>query len=123
MSATTENTKSAEGQKSFSLEEWRNEARRRFGDDPMKWRFVCPSCGHIASVDDWKAVGASEDEVAFSCVGRHLQGAKQIFEPPGPCNYAGGGLIGLNPVKIDMAPGKTTRVFAFASDDSKEAVK
>lgn len=80
----------------------------------MNWKFVCPSCGHVASVSDWKAVGASEGEVAFSCVGRHIKGSKQMCEKPGPCNYAGGGLIGLNPVKITVAPGKTTSVFAFA---------
>ena len=34
--------------------EWLAEATRRFGDDPMAWKFVCPSCGHIASVQDWK---------------------------------------------------------------------
>jgi hypothetical protein len=97
-----------------SIAEWQAEARRRFGDDPMNWRFVCPSCGHVASVGDWKAVGASEGEVAFSCVGRHIASSKRMCEKPGPCNYAGGGLIGLNPVVITTAPGKTTRVFAFA---------
>jgi hypothetical protein len=100
-----------------SPDAWREEAKRIFGDDPMNWRFVCPSCGHVASVADWKAAGASEGEVAFSCVGRHLKGSKQMCEKPGPCNYAGGGLIGLNPVAITVEPGKVTRVFAFASKE------
>lgn len=32
--------------------EWRDKAVALFGNDPMKWRFVCPSCGHEASVED-----------------------------------------------------------------------
>jgi hypothetical protein len=66
-------------------EEWKTEARKRFGDDSMGWRFVCPSCGHIASVADWKAAGAGEGEIAFSCIGRRLgSGDKATFRmPPG----------------------------------------
>ncbi len=32
----------------------------------------------------------------------------------GPCNYAGGGLIGLNPVQVIGDSGRITRMFAFA---------
>jgi hypothetical protein len=94
--------------------EWCDEAIRRFGEDPMGWKFVCPSCGHVASVKDWKDAGASEGQVAFSCIGRALSSEKHIFDKTGgPCNYAGGGLFGLNPVEVDFN-GKTHRVFAFA---------
>lgn len=103
-------------------QEWRDEAVRRFGPDEMQWRFVCPSCGHVASVQDWKDVGATEGEVAFSCVGRHMENAKQMCQRPGPCNYAGGGLIGLNPVSITREDGKETRVFAFAEPVKEEVV-
>ena len=86
----------------------------RFGPDEMKWKFVCPACGYVASPEDWKNVGAKESHVAFSCTGRFLDSCRDAFEKgPGPCNYAGGGLIGLNPVEID---GCTARYFAFAED-------
>lgn len=85
----------------MTREEWEAEGQRRFGADMMKWRFVCPSCGYIASTQDWKDVGAGSHEVAFSCIGRHLHGAKDIFQKPGPCNYSGGGLFDLNPVDVD----------------------
>lgn len=103
-----------------SAEEWRAEARRLFGDDPMQWRFVCPSCGHVASVADWKAAGASEREVAFSCVGRHLEHRREIFEKPGPCNYAGGGLLRLNPVSVLTGKGESVNVFEFATPSPKD---
>ena len=95
--------------------EWIAEATRRFGDDPMAWSFVCPSCGHTASVKDWKDAGAEEAAVAFSCVGRWI-GAddKHSFQRKGgPCQYAGGGLFKLNPITVDC-DGKDRSVFAFA---------
>lgn len=89
--------------------EWEAEGRRLFGDDQMQWRFVCPACGHVASVKDWQDAGAEEDEVAFSCVGRHSEKPRGAFvskfttkkNREGPCNYAGGGLFKLNPVEVD----------------------
>ena len=97
-------------------EEWTAEAVRRFGVDPMKWAFTCPSCNHVATVADWKAAGAGEGEVAFSCVGRHIEGgdAKTFKRKGGPCNYAGGGLFKLNPVTVTMGDGTEHSVFAFA---------
>lgn len=97
-------------------EEWAAEGVRRFGVDEMQWRFVCPSCGHVALVRDWKKAGASEGQVAFSCVGRNLPDPVEMFEKPGPCNYAGGGLIGINPVSIE---GRKENVFAFAEPDNR----
>ena len=96
----------------MTQEQWRAEAVELFGPDPMDWKFVCPSCGHVASVRDWKDAGATEGEAAFSCVGRHLNADdKNTFQKKGgPCQYAGGGLFKLNPVKVDGHE----NVFAFA---------
>jgi len=98
-------------------EEWVAKAKELFGDDPMQWKFACPSCGHVASVQDWKDAGADEGEVAFSCVGRRLGSEKQIGAEEGPCNYAGGGLFQLNPVHVEFEPGKIRQTFAFAEED------
>jgi hypothetical protein len=101
----------------LSHEAWLVEAEQRFGADAMGWKFICPSCGHITAVGDWKKAGATEGQVAFSCVGRNL-GAddKQTFRNQGgPCQYAGGGLFRLNPVRVVMADGKVRETFEFAS--------
>lgn len=100
--------------------EWMAEAKRRFGDDPMNWQFVCPSCGHVASVKDWKDAGAPEGAVAFSCVGRYTGDGKAAEDKAfkhggGPCNYTGGGLFRLNPVGVVFEDGGEPRqTFAFA---------
>lgn len=104
----------------MTLGEFQAEARRRFGEDVSKWRFVCPACGHVASVQDWRDAGAPEGGIAFSCVGRWLDEARDAFEGdgPGPCNYAGGGLFGLNPVRIVDQPGLA--LFDFAAAPGEE---
>jgi len=104
--------------RTYSHADWKAEAVRRFGDHPMRWRFVCPSCGHVASVADWKAAGAPDGAVAFSCVGRYTGSTKEIFDKTGgPCNYTGGGFFGLNPVRVEL-DGQAHSVFDFADSEA-----
>lgn len=99
----------------MTLQEWKEEGIRRFGENTLDWKFVCPSCGYIASVRDWKETGAKEGEVAFSCIGRHLKPNTHIgTKDGGPCNYAGGGLFRLNPQEIVEEDGQIITLFAFA---------
>jgi predicted RNA-binding Zn-ribbon protein involved in translation (DUF1610 family) len=98
----------------LSSAEWDAEARRLFGPDPRDWRFVCPSCGHVAAVRDWRAAGAPRDAVAVSCVGRWLEQRQAAFSGgPGPCDYAGTGLFKLNPVRVKSGD-RVWHMFAFA---------
>lgn len=101
----------------MTYEEWKAEAIRRFGDDPFSWKFKCPSCGHVASVKEYKDAGAKESQAGFSCIGRFMPGVgdKNTFkEAGGPCNYAGGGLfITINPIKVTRDD-KVMMVFEFA---------
>lgn len=107
--------------------EWLEEGCLRFGADRMKWLFVCPSCGHVTSVQEWTDVGASK-AAAFSCIGRYRGDSRDaerntFKNAGGPCNYAGGGLIQLNPVEIDFEDGRDPLlVFAFATDVTRKLV-
>lgn len=98
--------------------EWHALGARLFGADEMAWRFICPVCGHVATPADYKVAGAPEGAVAYSCVGRWLPGSKEAFTNggKGPCTYAGGGLFGLNPVRVTMPDGKDHDVFAFEGE-------
>ena len=99
----------------YTLAEWHAEARRRFGEKPEGWKFVCPSCGSVVSVDDYKKAGAPESTVAFSCVGRYMPKHTDAFQKgQGPCNYAGGGLFRLNPVAVVTPDGEEHFMFDFA---------
>ena len=112
----------------YTHADWKIEAVKRFGADPMNWRFVCPSCGHIASVADWKALGAPESAVAFSCVGRYMDIGKSAADAAfnrkgGPCNYTGGGFFKLNPVVIIMKDGMEISAFDFADNAHPETAE
>lgn len=102
----------------MTMQEWEAEGIRRFGEDRMKWRFVCPSCKTVSSVQDWKDAGAEESGVAFSCVGRWKDGVDEnTFRGNGKlCHYAGGGLFRLNPVKVVFPGGGIRETFAFADE-------
>jgi len=97
-----------------TYEAWRDEAIARFGADPMDWQFVCPSCGYVARISDWHRAGATDGEVAFSCIGRALGARVGIGTEKGPCNYAGDGLLRLNPVTVEFSDGSTVDLFEFA---------
>jgi len=102
-------------QVAMTYEQWKAEAIRRFGEDPMAWRFRCPVCGHEASVRDYRDAGASEGAVGFSCIGRWVEGSRSALRGSGsgPCDYAGGGLFRLNPVTVTK-DGKPFDTFRFA---------
>jgi hypothetical protein len=100
----------------LTYEQWLAEGYRRFGEDRRSWRFVCPVCGHAATPADWLAVGASQGEIAFSCVGRRIEGAKEAFaqgDNGKGCTYAGGGLFKLNPVDVLLPTGERSHFFEF----------
>lgn len=108
-------TRDAPGPITMTVEEWNAEGVRRFGADQMKWRFRCPSCDNAVSAENYKAAGAPENAVAFSCVGRWMpETTATIFEKgKGFCNYAGGGLFPLNPITVIDKDGGEHRIFRF----------
>lgn len=98
----------------LSVEQWRAAAIELFGEDELLWRWKCPSCGHIASTQDYKNAGAPSTAVGFSCVGRWSGATQEAFaDGPGPCSYAGGGLLRINPVTV-MDGTVAHRMFEFA---------
>ena len=111
----------------YTLDAWRAKATELFGEDFMKWKFVCPVCDYVASVQDWKDAGAPVQSAAFSCVGRWAganpkTSKKGTIGPDGikgrgPCNYAGGGLFQMNPVVVVDPDGIEHKAFAFADAD------
>lgn len=100
----------------IKIEEYFAEAEKRFGTNNNDWKFKCPSCGYIASVKEYRESGAPNGAIGFSCVGRWKDGdAKKTFTGKGgPCNYAGGGLIGLNPVTVIRPDGEEENYFELA---------
>lgn len=56
----------------FTQKELLAEAKRRFGDDPLDWAFVCPTCGDVATARDFKAAGGDPNRIGQECIGRSM---------------------------------------------------
>lgn len=98
--------------------EWDALGTRLFGPDADRWLFVCPSCGLVQSRADFNKLKAPPPEinkvVGFSCIGRWSAGkVYEMLAGGQPCNYAGGGLFGLNPQKVVDPSDVVHAVFAF----------
>ena len=97
---------------------WESEGVRRFGKIKNDWKFVCPACGFVQSVKMCLEAGMEESAIGYSCIGRFWgSGTPKAFGGDSvPCNYAGGGLFRLQPLRITKE-GKIHELFAFANEN------
>ena len=93
-------------QRILNYEDWREEGVRRFGLDVMDWRFVCPVCGHVASIQEWTDVGIRSG-AATKCIGLWIGAQREAVggEGPGPCNYTGDDMPARDTVLVTMPNG------------------
>lgn len=102
--------------------EWMAEGERRFGPDYFHWKFVCPICGNVSEVSQYKDAGASDPNSAYqNCIGRFTGTKNKAFPSEGekrgkPCNYALYGLLRLPGVIVidEDHENRETLAFAFA---------
>ena len=86
--------------RNITVEDWRKEAVRRFGPNPMTWAFECPICHHVQTGADFVKIGANSQSAYQECIGRQMEGrASGLGTKPGkngelsPCDYAAFGLF------------------------------
>lgn len=91
--------------RTMTLDEWRAEGRRRFGSDASNWKFVCPSCGRVNTGAEFKAAGASPEDMYQECIGR--------WEKTIGCNWAAYGFFDICTLHVDI-DGSLVPVFEFA---------
>lgn len=79
----------------LTLLELHAEAKDRFGDDPIRWAFVCPSCGDVATGHDFALAGLAPANVGQECIGRGLAAERARGEdtPVRGCTRVAYGLI------------------------------
>ena len=103
----------------MTFKEWVEKGEKLFGKDMLKWEFVCPGCGHVQKVEDfrqYKDKGAKPDNAYCECIGRYSGGKSWMNDKqskPGPCDYAGYGLLNICPVLVVKDDGKEVSSFAF----------
>lgn len=99
--------------------EWRALGERLFGEDLSRWRFTCPTCGMVMSIE--KARSMPDDDkgklragwaIEQECVGRYLTGQG--------CDWCAYGLF-RGPFFVQRANGKNSPVFGFDMSTDKGA--
>lgn len=79
------------------------EGTRLFGPGFTDWRFVCPQCGHVQKIGDFRpyqARGAIPDSARQTCIGRFTGSEHGLGKPGQPCDYTAHGLIQLAPIRV-----------------------
>lgn len=105
------------------VKEWLAEGKQLFGQDFMKWKFRCPMCGHVASIQDFKDAGADSPNAAYQeCIGRYRGAGAPGAEDGNPngCNWAAYGLFGIPNDKgrlILAEDGKVVEAFDYAREE------
>ncbi|MFC8676715.1 VVA0879 family protein [Streptomyces griseorubiginosus] len=109
------------------------EARARFGDDPLQWAFICPSCRDVATGQDFQQALAANprkhttgqdvsatDIVGQECIGRSLGALdkRQTYTGRG-CTFVAYGLI-PGPWEVALSNGRTMRTFPLARAPEKD---
>lgn len=97
--------------KEQTIQEWKADGSSLFGSNPKKWKFICPSCGHVQSGEEFEKFENCNDweDVYTKCIGRFVDGEG--------CNWAAFGLFRTlgKGRKVD---GKT-EVFDFAMPNTE----
>jgi len=106
--------------KIIQYDEWKAEAIKLFGKKARFWRFKCPQCGHIQSIDSVLTHNPQLPEadirkwINYSCEGR--------FTPKFGCDWTLGGLFQIHKIEViftDSETKKTENIPSFEFDLEK----
>ena len=100
------------------FEDWMKEGIRLYGPNMLDWRFKCPMCGHVQSLQDFHDVGIEPDNGITCCASRFNLGGNKT------CKWTTGGLLrigGVYVIRPDFVP---VLAFAFAdTEPMKDRIK
>lgn len=107
-----------------TLAEWMNDGKELFGEDYSNWKFKCPACGHISSIQQFKESDADPNDAYQVCIGRvNGKGTKNQTDLGYGCNWAAYGLfktIGKGRTVV-TDEGKEVKVFDFALESGSSS--
>jgi len=116
----------------MDYEAWCEEGKKRFGEDQLGWKFVCPACGNVQCARDffqYRKDGATPSTAYQCCIGRYMERSKvrDAFgwarpedgfskEVERPCNYTINGLFRIKAVTVILG-GQEIFAFRFAEPE------
>jgi hypothetical protein len=97
--------------RTISLEDWQKEGEKLFGKDMKKWKFKCPQCKGIQTLQEFIEIGVEKPENVFfySCIGRFIEDRG--------CDWSLGGLLQIHKTEVIVENEKKIPVFEFAIGD------
>lgn len=110
--------------KKYTLKEWREKGESLFGKDLKTWKFICPACGNVSSIQDFINLGQNKESAwncAYNeCIGRYTN-AGSPQEDKKPCNWAAYGFLKTlgKGVIIEIEEGKEIEIFDFYTDENQ----
>lgn len=107
------------GMREQTLQEWHEEGKKLFGEDFKQWKFKCPACGHVQTIQDFLDVEADGNSAYQECIGRHTGKGSAVKGDTSGCNWAAYGLFRtLGNGRMVITPeGKKIEVFNFSEED------
>lgn len=92
----------------MTQDEFLAEAKKRFGESTRCWKFVCPMCGTVQSVQ--QLLDAVHGYIGYSCIGRFTGmgdegiAAHNRGEPwDGGCNWTLGGFLRCHTLEVTLS--------------------
>jgi hypothetical protein len=86
--------------KKYTKDEWYVEGERLFGKERQEWKFRCPVCNYVQSLNDFLKNGVDKQKahqmIAFSCLGRVVPGKG--------CDWTLGGFLQAHKAMMDDSP-------------------
>lgn len=106
--------------KKQTLSQWLEEGKKLFGEDYTKWKFKCPACGHVQSVQDFIDIAIDGNNAYSECIGRYTGKGSPVKGDTSGCNWAAYGLFGTlgNGRTVINENGKEIEVFEFAKEEN-----
>ena len=99
----------------IAWDDWKEKGKELFGSDPRDWRFKCPRCKVVQSIQDFLDAGVEKDRAHASiyqeCIGR--------YSKEKGCNWAVYGPFDICKVYVDQG-GKIIKVFEFAGEPEND---
>lgn len=111
------------------------EARQLFGDEPLDWAFLCPSCGDIATGREFRQALAehprtrndgdpviASDVIGQECIGRTLGALRKDIEKyqGRGCDWVSYGLF-AGPWEVALPSGRSMYAFPLAAPEQVAA--
>lgn len=106
--------------KKQTLKEWLDEGKKIFGEDFKQWKFKCPACGRVSSIQDFLDAGADANDAYQECIGRvNGKGNKDGKDEGFGCNWVAYGFFGTlgKGRTVINDNGKEIEVFEFATKE------